>query len=141
MGGRGSGSFPDNPNQRGGRSKKSAIQVVGIGTPELPEWLPADAFPFWQDIVSKTVGVAFSQDSDAVAELASLIWRQSEFLKRLAADPTNDDWNRISLAIGRQARPLQTALGLTPHARQILVVPVDEPAELDPLEQLQQMDD
>ena len=138
MGGKGSGQYPGNANWAGGKSKKTAISVVGSGVPEIPDWLPDAAYPYWHIIVERTSGVAFSQDSDAIGEMASLTWRQHKLNDALAENPTDDDLNRVSLAVGRQLRSLWEGFGLTPRSRQVLVVPSDEEPELDELERLQQ---
>ncbi len=137
MGGIGSGQYQGNSNWRGGKSKKTAVQVAGSGTPQMPEDLDKEARVHWHRIVELTQGVAFEQDSNAIAELARLCARQDAFNTALEKDPLNESLNRTSLAIGRAMHSLRLQFGLTPRSRQILVVPVDESEEPDELEILQ----
>ena len=137
MGGAGSGQYPNNGNWRGGRKKQENIGVVGRGLPERPTTIPEPAIPFWDYLVDLTAGVAFSQDSYALASLASLMWRQCEITKRLQTDPVNEVLNRISLAIDRQSKSLFEQFGLTPKSRQLLQVIREDDDEEDELEKLQ----
>lgn len=136
MGGPGSGSFPDNPNQRGGRTKKAAVQVCGTGVPIKPDGMPSDIAVIWDRVFDLLSGVAFEQDSDAVAELADLLWRQGEYRKALRERPLDIDLNKQSLAIGRAVNTLLVQFGLTPRSRQVLLVPKVEVAEVDPFDAL-----
>lgn len=136
MGGPGSGSFPDNPNHGGGRSKKAAVNVCGTGVPVRPDGMPDEVASIWQRVFDLTAGVAFEQDSDSVAELADLLWRQSEHRKALRDRPLDIDLNKQSLAIGRAVNTLLFQFGLTPRSRQVLLVPKEESQELDPFDQL-----
>lgn len=136
MGGRGSGSYSDGA-YRGGRRPKTAINVCGTGVPAMPSGLSADVQKCFQELVELTSGVTFQQDSRIVLEGARLMARQDKFAVALETDPTNDDLNRLSLAIGRQLAAVLGKLGLTPRDRQILLIPRnDDEAEDDPLEVL-----
>src|SRR3990167_1027180 len=133
MGGRGSGSFPDDGStHRGGRKKRAAVAVAGSGRPEKPE-LPDDVGACWDRLAETVSGVAYSQDVEAMTEAAWLLWRQGEFHKALLLDPLNDELNRLSLAVGRSLSALLTQFGMTPRSRQILLVP-KEPEEKDEFE-------
>lgn len=135
MGGRGSGSFPDDgSSHRGGRKKRAAIAVAGSGYPVRPE-LPDGVAACWDRLADTVTGVAFSQDSEAMTEAAWLMWRQQQFHAALLSDPLNDDLNRVSLAVGRSLSALLTQFGMTPRSRQILLVP-KEPEEKDEFEKM-----
>ena len=136
MGGRGSGSSPDIGNWRGGRAKKTAIQVVGTGSPDMPDDLPSEVRAHWLRLTEMTSGVSFSQDSDAVAELAWLMWMQDRYRVAIKETPLDADLVRISLHIGRSVRELLVHFGLTPCSRQVLLVAKEEREELDPLDAL-----
>lgn len=136
MGGLGSGSFPDDGGtHRGGRQKKSAVAVAGSGVPCRPDDMPAEVIPHWDRLDDLLSGVAYSQDSDAMAEAAYLLWRQQKFREALQEQPLDEDLNRLSLAVGRSLSALLTQFGLTPRSRQLLLVP-REPEEKDEFEKL-----
>jgi phage terminase small subunit len=136
MGGPGSGSFPDDgSSHRGGRKKRAAVAVVGTGNPEKPDGLPDGVGDCWDRIAETVQGVAFSQDSEAITEAAWLLWRQEQFREKLHEDPTSDELNRVSLAIGRALATMLTQFGMTPRSRQILLVP-KEPEEKDEFEKM-----
>lgn len=134
MGGIGSGSLPGT-NQGGGRSKTAAVAVCGSGVPIRPDDMPSEVAEIWQRVFDLTTGVAFEQDSDAVAETAWLIWRQVKFREALAERPLDTELNKQSLSIGRALNALLVQFGLTPRSRQVLVVPKVE-VEVDPLDAL-----
>tara|TARA_R110000868_G_scaffold10752_4_gene52191 strand:- start:73 stop:498 length:426 start_codon:yes stop_codon:yes gene_type:complete len=136
MGGPGSGSFPDNPNHRGGRSKKAAVQVCGTGVPIKPDDMLHEVSEIWNRVYDLVAGVAFEQDSDAVAELAWLLWRQGKLREALYVRPLDIDLNKQSLAIGRSLNTLLFQFGLTPRSRQVLLVPKEEAKEVDPFDAL-----
>jgi hypothetical protein len=138
MGGRGSGQYPGNANQRGGKTKKSAIDVVGRGHPVMPADFPEEAKDFWYDIVDQTDGVAFSQDSAAIATLAGYYWRRTKFDEALRQDPLDHQLNVDANSLDRCILRMWEKFGLTPRDRQVLVVPTEEVEELDELEKLQQ---
>jgi phage terminase small subunit len=136
MGGKGSGSLPDNPNWGGGRSKRSAVSVAGSGMPEMPDNLPPLVQDEWHRLVEVTSGVTFSQDSSVLADLAwaTVLMRKCELELR-------DNWldpqlHKQWLDLGRRKLALQLQLGLTPRSRQVLVVPDNDQEEVDPLEAL-----
>ena len=133
MGGIGSGSYSDE-SYRGGRRAKAAINVCGTGVPTMPNGLSADVQRAFQELVELTSGVTFQQDSRILLEGARLIARQDKFAVALETDPTNDELNRLSLAIGRQLTTVLGKLGLTPRDRQVLLIPRTEEVEDDPLE-------
>lgn len=137
MGGPGSGSQPDSPTHRGGRTKKSAVAVCGNGVPLKPDDMPTEVAAIWDRVFDLLSGVAFEQDSDAVEELADLLWRQSEHRKALRERPLDIDLNKQSLAIGRAVNTLLFQFGLTPRSRQVLLVPKEEAKEVDPFDALQ----
>jgi hypothetical protein len=127
VGGRGSGSFPDDGStHRGGRQKKAAVAVVGSGTPCRPDGMSEEIVPYWNRLEERLSGVAFEQDSDAMAELATLSWRQQKFHEALQATPLDEELNRLSLAVGRALSALWTQFGQTPRSRQLLLVPREE---------------
>lgn len=136
MGGRGSGSFPDDGStHRGGRQKKAAVAVVGSGSPVRPD-LPEAVLKHWDRLAEIVQGVAYEQDSEAMQEAAWLLWRQQKFHEALYALPLDEELNRLSLAVGRSLSALLTQFGMTPRSRQILLVP-KEAEEKDELEELQ----
>jgi hypothetical protein len=138
MGGRGSGSFPDDgSSHRGGRSKKAAVAVTGGGEPVMPPNLPREVAFYWDRFAEVVSGVAFSQDSEAMAEAAWLMWRQQKFHEALFFNPLDEDLNRLSLAVGRSLSALLTQFGMTPRSRQILLVPREE-QEKDEFEQMEE---
>lgn len=137
MGGRGSGSFPDDGGvHRGGRQKRAAVAVAGSGSPVRPDGLPVGVAECWERLAETVSGVAYSQDSEAMTEAAWLLWRQGKFRESLLADPCNEELNRLSLAVGRQLAVLLSQFGLTPRSRQILLVPSKEDQEKDEFEKL-----
>ncbi len=136
MGGSGSGSFPeDGSTHRGGRQKRSAVAVVGVGLPEKPENMPADVSKCWDRIAEVVAGVAFSQDGEAITEAAWLLSRQEKFRKALDSNPFDEELNRLSLAVGRSLSAIFTQFGMTPRSRQMLLVPREE-KEVDEFEQM-----
>jgi hypothetical protein len=136
MGGRGSGSFPDDGSaHRGGRKKRAAVAVAGSGLPVRPDGLPDDVAMCWDRLAETVSGVAYSQDSEAMVEAAWLLWRQEQFRAALLEQPLDEELNRLSLAVGRSLSALLTQFGMTPRSRQILLVPKEEEAK-DEFEQL-----
>jgi len=135
MGGKGSGSLPDDVLGRGGRAKKAAIAVPGKGVPIKSEHLPFDVADCWDEIVPQLEGVAFEQDSDAIEEMAWLTWQQRQYRQALLMQPLDEDLTRLNLAVGRSLSALRTQFGLTPRSRQLLLVPKEE-EELDEFEQM-----
>jgi len=136
MGGRGSGSFPDDGStHRGGRSKKAAVVVTGNGVPVCPSDLSESVKQYWWQVADQVQGVAFEQDSDAITEMAWLMYRQNEYRQGFLANPTDEVANRTSLAIGRAIKDLWVQFGMTPRSRQVLLVPREDD-EQDDLEQL-----
>ncbi len=139
MGGLGSGSMPNyrgNGNNGGGRRKKQAVAVEGIGVPAKPDGLPDDVGKAWDALVILTSGVTFSQDAELLLECATLKVRQDAFRRELSVKPTDIELNRMSLAVGRALLLALGKLGLTPRDRQVLLVQNegrDEPDELDKL--------
>lgn len=130
MGGPGSRSYASDPANRGqGRKSNATLGVRGTGAPELPDGLNEGVKACWHEIVELTSGVTFSQDSIAITEAARLLWRQRKFAEALDDNPTDDDLNRLSLAVGRQLNIILGQLGLTPRSRQSLMVPVDDEPE------------
>lgn len=130
MGGRGSGSFPDDGStHRGGRKKRSAVAVAGTGVPEKPADMPADVSACWDRLAETVQGVAFSQDTEAITEAAYLLARQERFRAALQDTPLDDELNRLSLAVGRALSTMLGQFGLTPRSRQILLVPREEEAK------------
>lgn len=129
MGGPGSGWRSENVGP--GRKKKIAIAVEGIGLPQKPEGLPAAVGKAWDELVSLTSGVCFSQDAELLLECATLQVRQAAFRAALADDPLDEDLNRLSLAVGRALLTALGKLGLTPRDRQNLLVPRPDTAEDD----------
>lgn len=138
MGGLGSGRVSPSGGMGRDRRRKSASLVCGSGTPEMPPDLPPAVGAVWERLVEMTAGVAFAQDSEALAELAWLTWRQSRFRDALATEPLDENLNRTSLALGRAMLALLTQFGLSPRSRQILLVPAVEPEERDELDEWQQ---
>lgn len=138
MGGAGSRSYASDPANRGqGRKPKAAIGVCGTGIPEMPNGLSKDVKAAWNQLIELTSGVTFSQDSIAILEAARLMARQEWFAVALEEDPLNDDLNRLSLAVGRQLNMILGQLGLTPRARQSLLIPKkDEPEKKSRLQEL-----
>lgn len=135
MGGPGSGSFPDDGStHRGGRQKKSAVAVIGSGSPDKPDDLPADVSRCWDRLAEVVSGVAFSQDSEAITEAAWLLARQQKFRNALEKDPLDEELNRLSLAVGRAMSAIFTQFGMTPRSRQILLVPRED-EEVDEFEE------
>lgn len=134
MGGPGSGRISPSGSEGRDRRRKSAMSVVGVGVPDKPPDLPPAVAEFWDRLVELTQGVTFSQDSAAIAELAWLTWRQSKFREALADEPLDENLNRTSLAIGRAMSALWAQFGMSPRARQILLVPHTEPEEIDELD-------
>lgn len=137
MGGPGSGTFPDDVTRRGGRSKKAAVQVCGTGVPIKPDDMPDEVSEIWRRVYDLTAGVAFEQDSDAVAELSWLLWRQDKFRAALTERPLDIDLNKQSFAVSRAMNTLLFQFGLTPRSRQVLLVPKEEAKEVDPFDALQ----
>ena len=139
MGGRGSGQYAGNSteNMRGGRPKKAAVGVCGTGVPVMPDLLPGAVRVEWCRLEELTRGIAFEQDSDALTELAWLTYRMDQMRHEMALRPLDTELSKQSLAIGRAIRDLWALFGMTPRARQMLLIPKDEKPELDPLEQLQ----
>jgi len=136
VGGRGSGSFPDDGRvHRGGRQKKAAVAVSGSGTPCRPEDMPEEVVPHWERLEELLSGVAYAQDSDAMTEAAYLMWRQQKFREALQGNPLDEDLNRLSLAVGRSLSAMLSQFGMTPRSRQILLVP-REPEEKDEFERM-----
>ncbi len=133
MGGPGSGWGSEDLGP--GRKKKTAIAVVGSGSPVRPSNLPKEVAPHWDRLAEVVSGVAFSQDSEAMAEAAWLLFRQQKFREALLVMPLDDDLNRLSLAVGRSLSALLTQFGLTPRSRQILLVPKEE-TEVDEFDAL-----
>lgn len=139
MGGKGSGSFPDNPNHRGGREKKSAVSVVGTGLPEKPDDLPPGVEKEWYRLVELTQGVTFSQDSDILGDLAWMCWQHNKYRLLIRDDPTNSELLKDANSIQRQKTILYGQLGLTAKARGLLLVPSNEAEEEDELERVRNM--
>lgn len=136
MGGRGSGSFPDDGSaHRGGRKKRAAVAVAGSGYPVRPAELPEEVALCWDRLAETVTGVAYSQDSEAMTECAWLMWRQAKFHEQLLIRPCDEELNRLSLAVGRSLSSLLTQFGMTPRSRQILLVP-KEPEEKDEFEKM-----
>lgn len=133
MGGPGSRSYSEHA---GGRNKTAAIAVAGSGVPQRPETLSEAESKVWDSLVEITRGVTFEQDSLALAECSRLIVRQEAFHDALRNKPTDETLNRLSLAVGRSLSAALTQLGLTPRARQLLVVPRADEPEQDELERL-----
>ena len=132
MGGLGSGSLPDHS---GGRKKKQAVAVEGVGVPEKPDGLPSDVSTAWDSLVSLTSGVCFSQDAELLLECSTLKVRQDAFRRALSVNPTDIDLNRMSLAVGRALLLALGKLGLTPRDRQVLLVPRPDPRDdSDPIQ-------
>lgn len=140
MGGPGSRSYSSDPANRGqGRKPKTSVGVCGTGVPEMPKSVSKEVKAAWDKIVELTSGVTFSQDSIAILEAARLMARQEWFAVALEEDPLNDDLNRLSLAVGRQLNMILGQLGLTPRARQSLLIPKkDEPEKKSRLQQLRE---
>lgn len=150
MGGRGSGSLPDDiGSHRGGRSKKSALAVTGSGAPVMPRALSADAAYHWELLTERLSGVVFEQDSHILGRMA--IWMSQ--LTRLDGDlavlqdgvSSEDDGDgdgeaverliRTMLAIERNLDTKCAKFGMTPRDRQLLLMPKEE-EELDAFEQM-----
>jgi hypothetical protein len=105
----------------------------------MPKSVSKEVKAAWDKIVELTSGVTFSQDSIAILEAARLMARQEWFAVALEEDPLNDDLNRLSLAVGRQLNMILGQLGLTPRARQSLLIPKkDEPEKKSRLQQLRE---
>jgi phage terminase small subunit len=127
MGGRGSGSFPDDGSVHGvGRPKKSAVAVAGSGSPVKPDWLPDECEKLWQDIADVVQGVAFEQDSIAIAMMAELLERYHALARVVRSDKSDHDSLRSWLAVGRPLKILMGDFGMTPRSRQILLVPKED---------------
>lgn len=136
MGGKGSGAQPgQNSNHRGGMPKKAAVAVVGSGVPILPENFTDEEFSNWEFIVELTGGVACSQDSLALCELAQLMELQVELRQERRDGNKDPEIVRLIHANGRAMQWIWTQFGLTPRSRQVLLVPKEE-EELDEFEQM-----
>lgn len=136
MGGRGSGSFPDDGStHRGGRQKKSAVAVSGSGFPVKPRVIADSLSDVWEEISDRLAGVAFEQDSAAVYRLALLTYQQDQIDERWFHEPCDEDLSKQSLAVGRQLIMLWGQFGMTPRSRQILLVPKEE-EEADEFEKM-----
>lgn len=136
MGGKGSGALPgDTSNHGGGRQKRAAVGVVGVGVPIKPEDLPYDVGDCWDRIAETVSGVAFSQDSDAITEAAWLVWQLGEVNNELHDQPLNTELTKSALALKRTLSAFWTQFGMTPRSRQVLLVQKDE-EELDEYEQM-----
>src|SRR5688572_566957 len=92
----------------------------------MPVGFPEEYVPYWTRLEEELSGVAFEQDSDAMADYAKLSWRQDKFHEALRATPLDDDLNRLSLAVGRALSDLRSQFGKTPRSRQLLLVPREE---------------
>jgi hypothetical protein len=144
MGGRGSGSLPDDGSvHRGGRAKKSAVAVSGSGLPVKPPGMSRRSSDLWDRLNDLLAGVAFEQDSHALWRIAVLMERQEQ-LDELTDDLMQgediegiDKAVRIGLAVERSLDTKCGKFGMTPRERQILLVPKEE-EERDELEQLMQ---
>lgn len=138
MGGRGSGSLPDEGSEhRGGRKKKAALAVVGSGLPVKPRGLDRETEEEWDWLVEVLSGVVFSQDSSLLLEMAQRGVIQRRLWELRIADLKDDN---VDLQLNRNTMRLTTMwsqCGMTPRSRQILLVPTDE-EERDELEQLMQ---
>ncbi len=139
MGGRGSGSAPDDGIAHGGgRAKKSAVAVVGIRVPLPPDCAPDAVVAVWQRIIDTLAGRVFEDDSDALWELAELTVENTEIRDELRPMNKEDDeyqnLKRVQLANHRAVRDLWAKFGMTPRDRQLLLMPGEE-EELDPLEE------
>ena len=150
MGGKGSGSFPDDGStHRGGRAKKSALAVTGSGLPVMPDSLSGRAKEYWHALNDRLSGVVFEQDSYILGRMA--IWMAT--LERLDGDlavlqdgvSDADDGDgdgeavekliRTMLAVERNLDTKCAKFGMTPRDRQILLMPKEE-EELDEFEQM-----
>lgn len=130
MGGPGSGSQPEHEGaqRRGGRQKQAAVAVVGTGTPVKPADIDDEIGEHWDYVVSLIPkGVACSEDSIAVFEMAVTNWLQAKLLKQLQSEMTVDpEVVRIWQANGRHLREYLTQFASTPRSRQITLIPAPE---------------
>jgi len=132
MGGTGSGKFDDGID-RGGRRPRSAINVCGVGLPEMPDDLPPDVQREWHRLLALTSGVTFSQDADIIVEVANWTVEQRELRKLIRTHRHDveayDKLSRLSLAVGRHLLTGLGKLGLDPRSRQALLIPKKEEAK------------
>lgn len=136
MGGPGSGSFPDDGSaHRGGRKKRAAVAVAGSGYPVCPADMPDDVREHWERFAERVSGIAFSQDSEVMEQIAWDLWQLQQFRKAIHEDPLNEALTRTAKAIWRPLAPLLRDFAGTPRARQILLVPKEE-EEKDEFEKL-----
>ncbi len=137
MGGNGSGS-PSDERRRGGRSKQATV-TAGTGAPEKLKGMPLAIDNEFDRIAAMLEGVAFFQDSDAIAAMAYLSLEAQELREELRdlmkGSEEYEKLKRIELANLRALKDMWAQFGLTPRSRQILLVPKEE-EELDELEQM-----
>jgi phage terminase small subunit len=134
MGGPGSRSFPDSPNHRGGRSKRASV-FAGSGEPEMPADLPDEIQDVWYRITHQLRGVVTSQDSYSVGALARLQWQYNRLWKRLQVKPSDEKAAAMSLRVGRALIAMWGQFGMTPKARTLLMIPDNDEADVDPLDE------
>ncbi len=134
MGGPGSGRA----NESRGRKPKAAMNVVGTGVPCPVTELPEDVAAAFNRLAELTSGVSFSQDSIAIELAARLMCRLAKLDALIDKGVDSQSTHRLALAIARQLTALLAQFGLTPRARQVLLVPREEEGEIDELEKWRQ---
>lgn len=133
MGGKGSGSASD--NHRGGRSKKTAVAVTGRGVPLMPPHMDKKAKPYWDYLTDILSQVACYEDSDAIAEMASVMMIRKQLFDEVLADPTENPLiNKLFKAL-RMMNEYRVKFGMTPRDRNLLLTAGDE-EEADELDEI-----
>lgn len=127
MGGPGSGSFPDDGStHRVGRKKRAAVAVAGSGIPVRPAGLSDEEAACWDEIAESVQGVAYSQDSQAMKQMAIWTCRLDTLNEALRGDPLNVDLMKMANTALIRLSALWSRFGMDPRSRQILLVPKEE---------------
>lgn len=114
----GPGSAGKKVERKGGRNTRTVASVWGSGQPRIPDDMPDEVVVIFQRLLkSIPKGLAFSEDTDAIEELAYLTLWQSELRIGLMKSKNDEVLLRLAHANSRQLRELWVHFAMTPLSR------------------------